>query len=327
MCVLGIVAALALGSPFVVSLSVNETARQLFGGSWAKAHAAGLRATTLSLDWNRIETAPGTYDLTLPKIADAFYPTQSTAVGLVLRELNTNRDERPEDLRDRPFDDPALLTRWKGMATAVLDAMPHTPLSWIGVGNEVDASLTPGSPKAEAYVRFLKAAVAFLHTKRPGVPVGTPLTFDGIKRSPTAWQKVAATGDVTMVNYYLLGAAKLEVAPTVRRDLATMRRFAGSRRLLLTEAGCPSGRGAGGSEVAQADFFRTLLADAPSRGVPYVNLVWMVDVGTSSASEIAGMYGSQAADFRDFLATLGLMREDGTAKPAWDVVAAKLRAR
>lgn len=315
---LSLLAGIAMLPHLTVALGVNETQTLPFGPSWGEAHAIGLRATTLTLDWNRIETSPGQFDLAFPKIANEFYPSQGAKIGLILRDLNTNRDERPPDMKGLRFTDSTYLQRWRAMATAVLDAMPRVKFSWIAVGNEVDAGLQPNSEAFTDYIAFLRSATDLIHDKRPGVPVGTPLTFEGTQKSG-AWQRIAKVGDVTMVNYYLRGAAKMNVGERLKRDLKLMRRFAGARRLLLTEVGCPSGTLSGGSEAAQAEFYRVLFKELPRAKVDYVNICWMNDLG-DQAKQTAALYGTQDAAFVDFLGSLGLRNAHGKPKPAWSVV-------
>jgi hypothetical protein len=85
----------ALASATVVALAVNETPSVPFGTAWTEAKRIGIRATTLSVDWAQAEPRPGEYDLTWPRAAGAFYPAEGAEIGLVLRDLNTTRDERP----------------------------------------------------------------------------------------------------------------------------------------------------------------------------------------------------------------------------------------
>ncbi|MGV3618662.1 MAG: hypothetical protein ACO1SV_25345 [Fimbriimonas sp.] len=301
----------------VVALGVNETPRVNFGSAWTEAKRLGIRAVTLPVDWAAAERKPGDYEVTLPKIADGFYPGEGVEIGLVLRDLNTNRDERPADLRPKPFDDPASLDRWKMFADAVLDAMPKSRLSWISVGNEVDASLGSDPAKIAAYARHLRNAFAHLRKRRPGIRLGTALTFDGVRERGPILRPILAEGDVAMVNYYLMDGARRPPRTQVPKDLDAMAAFAGSKPLLVTEAGAPSGTVIGSSEAAQAEFIETLLPEVRRRKIPYVNLVWMNDVGDAEVAKFTGYYGSAAPEFKDFLGTLGLRRADGKPKPAW----------
>jgi hypothetical protein len=298
----------------VVALAVNETPKVPFGTAWAEAKKAGVRATTLSVDWSQVEPKPGEYDLTWPKAAEGFYPGEGAQIGLALRDLNTSKDERPADLRALPYDDPKVLKRWIGMTDAVLAAMPKTTFSWIAVGNEVDGVLK--DERVAEYARFLKGAFSHLRAKRPGVRLGTCLMFEGIKSRP-ALRAIVAEGDVAMVNYYLIDAARRPAMAQVPKDLDAMAAFAKEKPLLLTETGAPSGSACGSSEAAQKAFVETMLAEALQRKIPYVGFVWMNDAGAASVEGFGKYYGSQDPSFLDYLSTLGLRREDGSAKPGW----------
>jgi hypothetical protein len=310
-------AAAILAPATVVALSANETPQVKFGAAWTEAKRIGIRAVTLPVDWAAAERKPGEYDLTWPKVADGFYPREGVEIGLVLRDLNTNRDERPADLRTKPFDDPMVLERWRRFADAVLDAMPKSRLGWISVGNEVDVSLGSDKDKVAAYGRYLRSAFAHLRKRRPGVRLGTALTFDGVRTRGAILKPILAEGDVAMVNYYLMDGARRPPGTQVPKDLDAMAAFAAGKPLLVTEAGAPSGTAIGSSEAAQAEFIRTLLPEARRRKIPYVNLVWMNDVGDAEVAKFTAYYGFSEPEFKDFLATLGLRHADGKPKPAW----------
>jgi hypothetical protein len=319
--VLLLTAMATLAPATVVALAVNETPSVPFGTAWTEAKRIGIRATTLSIDWAQAEPRPGEYDLTWPRAAGAFYPAEGAEIGLVLRDLNTTRDERPADLRGKPYDDPAVLERWRKMADAVLAAMPKARLSWIAVGNEVDAFLGRDRDKIAAYARFVRGAFAHLRARRPGVRLSTCLTFDEVRKSGAALRPILAEGDAAMVNYYLMDGARRSPRAQVPKDLDAMAAFAGTKPLLITEAGAPSGAVVGSSEAAQADFVRTLLPEVRKRKIPYVNLVWMHDVGEGAVAKFADYYGSTDPAFRDFLGTLGLRGHEGKPKPAWSAFA------
>ncbi|CAN5664912.1 hypothetical protein BH11ARM2_BH11ARM2_00200 [soil metagenome] len=308
----------------VFALAVNETPKVPFGAAWSEASKAGIRATTLALNWSQVEPKPGEYDLTWPKAAEGFYPGQGAQIGLVLRDLNTTRDERPLDLRALPYDDPKAIQRWTGMADVMLGAMPKTTFSWIAVGNEVDGVLNDDA-KVASYARFLKAAFAHLRKTRPGVRLGTCLTFDGVKARATALKPILEAGDVAMVNYYLIDAAKRPAKTQVPRDLDAMEAFAGKKPLLLTETGAPSGTLCGSSEAAQKAFVETMMEEARKRKLPYVAFDWMNDIGEPAAGGFGTYYGTSDPAFTNYLATLGLRHEDGTPKPAWTAFTERLK--
>jgi hypothetical protein len=323
----------------VVSLTVNETPGVPFGEAWADARAVGVRA--LSLDWSAVEenepeekAGPGEpgeeeengerYDLTWPRAAAAFYPGEGARVGLVLRAVDTDRDARPEWLRGRPF--ASCFPEWRAMATAVLNALGETKLSWIAVGNEADVRLDSPAKIAD-YAAFARRARTFLHGLRPGVPVGTTLTAEGLLGRTAPLRPILDASDAVFANWYLRDGATRPPAAETPRVLNALARVAGTKPLLLTEVGAPSGETAGSSEAAQAEFVSVLLAEAGRRRLPYLNLVWMNDLAPEAADALVARYGVEGEPFRAFLATLGLRRADGSPKPAWERLARALESR
>ena len=72
-------------------------------------------------------------------------------------------------------------------------------------------------------------------------------------------------------------------------------------------ASARSGAGTGGSDDDQSSFLRRVLSDAETINMPFV--VWFAAWDPSFAKD-----GGQSA-FQD----IGLLRQDGSEKPAWEV--------
>jgi hypothetical protein len=292
------------------------------------AIAAGAEATSLTLFWDDLETVPGVYapeTFDWPAIAADFYPDRDLPVTLTFSVIDTVTDRRPPDLRGLPWDDPLVIDRFARHLDEVLVRLQPVELIVIAIGNEVDGLLRTENEVA-AFARFLDSARARVATDRPGIRIGTKLTFEAVRQAPDIYRPLLDESYAALLTYYPL-AAEFSVRPVedVSADLATMVAFAGDKPLYLMETGYPSG-GCGGTPEAQAAFFETLLSETAGYGddvVPLVSLTWLSDIPAGAAEVYGDYYGVNDACFLGYLETLGLRAGDGTPKPALDWLLAR----
>ena len=133
--------------------------------------------------------------------------------------------------------------------------------------------------------------------------------------------------DLTPLTYYPLGPGAhvvtdaAAVARAVNDALAALPLGA---CVVFQEFGCPSGYNNasstdGSSDAVQAAFvrdFRTILTQA-THNVRAASLYQMVDMAPGDCEGLARYYNVSEPAFVEYLCTLGVVRTDGTAKPAW----------
>ena len=145
-----------------------------------------------------------------------------------------------------------------------------------------------------------------------------------------AIDRMIAAVDVFSVNHYCL-APSLEVEPI---DVATERIDAlgdrsGDLPVVFQEFGCPAGEANGSSDADQREWFETAFAHVDS--IEQVRAAFVFEFLDWSESTLELAYGSVlpvledevGADFverfRSWLLTSGLVRADGTTRPAYDL--------
>jgi hypothetical protein len=279
----------------------------------------GADATSISLFWDEMEVTPGTYSPAedWPSLLNAYYPTTGLSVSLTFSVIDTTADRRPPDLQGLAWDDPVLIDRFRSHMDAVLDHMSDIDLTAISIGNEVDALLQSPSDIA-AYARFLAAARAHLGLRRPGVPVGTKLTFGGINTNPAIYQPLLAESDAALITYYPLGPDfTLRPVADVPGDLDRIVALAQGLPIYLLETGYPSD-GCGAVPGAQAAFVSAMLEEVTARGDPFklISFTFLTDLPPEVVDYYAGYYGVGGDCFARYLGTLGLRTNDGREKPA-----------
>jgi hypothetical protein len=314
-----------------LGLSVGPAQDGDYGRAFAVAQVVGIQSVTLSLDWPRLETAPGRYDNTLLTLADGFYPTRHMAVDLILRPINTNRLEVPDDLRDKPFDDPAVIARFERLLDDVFAHLPTLTLKSLGIGNEVDDYFGQDTGRWQQYQTFYRAVRAYAHVKRPGLKVGVVATFDGLTGpSQKPLQALNASSDLILTTYYPLNP-DFTVRPltTIAPDLARLCALYPKRSVALLEAGCPSSPDCASSPALQAEFVRRLLAawDAHAAQIVSVTFSWQTDISPEGTAGFGKYYGVSAKPFAAFLGSLGLRTYAGKDKPAWNALKEEAKVR
>lgn len=313
---------LALAMPLraepMLSIDITEAAGEDFGAAMAVALEAGARATSLSLYWDDLEPdGPGyapAFDW--PAIANTVYPKQGLSLTLTFSVIDTLADRRRADLKGLTWDDPRVMSAFTAHLAEVLGRLGDTDLRAIAIGNEVDGLLQTPTEIA-AFARFLAAARSELARMRPGVPVGTKLTFAALTRQAERWQPVLAESTVLMVTYYPLDAGFAARGPdVVASDLAKLEIVAQDLPIYLLETGYPSA-GCRASEADQAAFLRNLLAASTATPrIALVSLTWLSDMSPEEAVALAKYYGLTDPCFTAYLGSIGLRRADGRAKPA-----------
>ncbi len=317
---LAVLIALPAAADPVLSIDVTMAEGEEFGDAAEAAKALGAKASSLSVMWDEMETDPGRYSpqWDWPLIAGLFFPQLGLDFTLTFSVIDTVEDRRPDDLKDFAWDDPQVIARFTAHADEVLLRLRYLNIIAVSVGNEVDVHLT-GDEDAAAYARFLAAARAHILTKRPGIPVGTKLTFVGLTGAPARWQPVMGISDAVFATYYPLGPGfTIRPASDVTGDIGSLLAIAGEKPLWLMEAGYPS-EGCGASEQGQREFAAGLSDAAREHGdrIALISWTFFTDLPEEDVDRLSAYYGMAGDDcFGRYLRTLGLRRQDGTAKPA-----------
>ncbi len=180
----------------------------------------------------------------------------------------------------------------------------------------------------------VRGALAESH---PGVMVGNAVSLDRIiNRGNEAFVDGLAAGDFVAFTYRPVNLLN-EVSRTPQgamADMAEMLRIAGGRQVALLEAGWTSAGDVGGDEEAQAEFAAALAGLAASE--PRIEFatwyrmhdreagtceVAAADAGGSLLATDDGEYAASALG--SYVCGAGLLRADGSPKPAWEALASR----
>ena len=327
---------------YIVTDSVKEKGDRLLGisitdgsvgfeESFTTIKEVGAQFIELPLNWDDIETSPGTYGNRFLNIANMYYPPTNTKVLLTINPIDTNVLHLPEDLTDRNFDDPEVIERYKRLMDYVFSQIPDLDLVAISIGNEIDAYLGEDSGKWDQYQRFFKETSNYIRDKKPAVKIGCKTTFEAATEKNEEEIKILnRNSDVIMVNYYPLKPDFSVRDPSVvQSDIDTLTSLYADEIIYITEAGYPSSSELGSSEEMQREFIREIFRawDKHRLQIKLIDFVWLHDLSTSEVDIFVGYYGVSARNFREFLRTLGLRTYDGKEKQAFVALKAEAEIR
>ncbi|GAB4417371.1 MAG: hypothetical protein Kow002_03740 [Anaerolineales bacterium] len=299
----------------------------------ALAKEAGAEVVSLSIFWDEIETSPGVFQSKINwlKIANSYYPAQELRVALVISVIDTNQNRLPDDLKEKPFDHPDTIARFKNFLEYVFSQIPDLELVSLSIGNEVDIYLGMDAGKWEQYKNFYNAALKYAHQLHPNLLIGIKATLPGLTGDRRDHlETLNRNSDVILVTYYPLeGDFTVKEPVAVREDFQKLTALYPGRLIYFHETGYPSGARCDSSEQKQAEFVRQVFGawDEHHDQIGLVIFTWLTDVSPESVREMEKYYGLSDKTFLEYLGTLGLRHHLGTDKDAFSALKLEVQKR
>jgi hypothetical protein len=298
---------------------------------------AGARGQVTTYKWSELEPTRGNYDAQkFSDLASAIANAQShnMTVFLGIQLINTTNRELPSDIATLPFNDPAVIAQFRLLINRILTAYPGK-ITYLSIGNEVDAYLRAHPTEWAQYKVLYNNAVQYAHTLDANVKVGVTGTADGaLITSPVQLTDLNALSDVIILTYYPITSTVQGTTVTVTADSPSvvasdfpmMLNFAGSKPLVLQEVGYPASATNGSSEAMQSQFVSNVFsAWKTSNGkIPFLNYFLLHDFTQQMCDDFGVYYGlPNVTSFNTFLCSLGLRKDDGTPRAAWNTFKAE----
>lgn len=298
------------------------------------AIATGLEGFSFYTDWADLEATEGAYTL------DEFTATLDALHALGLAPLvnitvgDSGEYNLPPGLGDGQgglaagvsLDDAAVTERFGRVLDRVVPVLVARGGFFLGLGNEMGEYLDPDSRQREAYAAFVQSARERIHEIEPGLAVGVTLTNGAIRNRTATFRAMRSVSDIVAVNH-------APIAPDffvrdldeVRQDYREAMEEFGDGPILIQELTCPSPTSMNASEAWQAECFEILFEEvrADSR-VRFASVFTLQDFdGETCEAIFEALLGDEelapevAERIRDYFCGLGVLRPDGTPKPAW----------
>lgn len=304
-----------------------------------------LQTTTLHLSWGSIETEPGKFDFGKLEhsqgIRRELGDDMPLPVWFVFPVHMNHRGEIPQDLYEVALDSDEMIDRWERF---VAETAPRAKWDEDGalvvIGNEIDIFCDNHPQEREAVTTFLDKAAQIVAKHAPNAKPINTCTYDGFDK-PNGEQLIRElnrnTGVASYTWYDLSPAMTVNNPPTpIGESLDRMVALSDGKPVLLQEISMPTGPGCLGDEALQEKRVHELFDALEARNRDQViAAIWLtiIDWPRSLMTEYVGQqFGAELVEnaaFFDFITTLGMVREDGTPKPAahaWIERAAKYKA-
>lgn len=279
---------------------------------WGMQLAASVAVETLhvGVEWGQIEYERGSFDWSL---TDLMVGVGGVRTSLVVNMLDASL---PPDIAEADFGTATYTDRFSQMLEALLERYQDS-ITHLWVGNEVNISLEEYGISAEEYGAFYQAAVTDLRSEYPDTKFGIIVTYayEGEQIVADVIDEVK-DGSIIGFTFY---PQFLSHAPTdAKTSFDLLESFASDRGIdyAIVETAW-STAGAGGSEANQVDYLESYLPLVASPDYPSRDFVcyWSLYDPRIPAWQKLLLDGSTV----EYLESLGLIENDGTAKPGWEV--------
>ncbi len=275
-----------------------------------------------NLDWGASETKPGHYDLQQLDLPLEVAQKAHLPVLLLLHTITTTVRALPQDIKDKKLNAPEVTSRFKSFLNHVVPRFKGR-VRWIMVGNEVDIYCSLHPDEILCFDQFYDLAYKEIHRLVPDVKVGLTFSASGIQENPKVFEALSARGDVNCLTYYPLRSDfTVEEPSVVDRDFARMASISKQRKFILSEIGYPSARSLGSSELKQAEFYSNVFRALKKyrEHILAASFLHQFEWSDETCNSLAGQYGIQGNNFRDYLCSLGLFNRDNHPKKAWHII-------
>lgn len=291
----------------------------------ALAKDAGVQVTELGIAWDDTEKEPRVYDTGWLPIINQYYSKSDIKLGIVFNLIDTNNTRLPRDLRDKAFNDPELIERYKSFVDFVAEQLPGVNIVYISIGNEVDGYLGNSDAKWQAYTDFFNTVAPYVKTKFPHAVIGSKVTYSGGIMDQSDKVKILNKNtDGVLVTYYPFKKGGFTAADPsgVQEDFKRIVSMYPNKKIYFAEIGYPSGSLNGSSEGKQADFIKEAFVawDTYTNNIPLLNFQWIHDASPETVSQWESYYGLKDKSFASFLGSIGLRTYDGKDKQSFIVL-------
>lgn len=314
--------------------ATSQQVIEVFLEAFSLTYDAGARGQMTTFHWKALEPQVGNYNTQeLTSLSDAIDNAIShdMAQFIGIQMINTNQREMPAEFATADFDDPAVIAQFKLLLDRVVT--PNAgKIKYLSIGNEVDAYLRAHPAEWASYKMFFDAAVDYAHTLDPDIQVGVTATAEGaLTLSTTQLQQLNENSDVVILTYYPIdfagdGTVTVRTPQSPAVDFTEMLGFAGDRPLILQEVGYPASPLNSSSENMQSQFIESVFSAwrDNAENIPFLNFFVLHDFTAQMCAEFTSYYGAaglaNAESFGAYLCTLGLRKDDGTPRAAWDTL-------
>lgn len=318
----------------VISPANTTTAYSDFANAFNIARNSGIQVTHYYTAWGSIEKSKDEYDWIGTDFIMNFIRNKGLEVSQVFNIIHTSVvGELPDDITFKRFDDPEFMERFTSFVLEYIERYRDV-ISYVEIGNEVDIYLHSHPYELRSFKNLYRHVYDSINEKYPDLPVGTVFAYHEIKTNNAQWIYHNLTiGDFDAFTLYVYTRPDFifdRDPEEMTQHLKEIEALTGERSFALEEFGWSTSSRLQGREEDQRqaviEFFN-YLESAPER-LHFMNFFILHDGIEKDCVEQAKSFLEEDSPmlenkefmdiFSDFLCQLGLIKNDGTEKLAWN---------
>ena len=310
------------------------TAKALIDAAFDECLRNGVKAYHYSVAWSELEKTPGVIDTSGLDLELAVLQNRGLVIYLSIPTINRNRLTLPYDLVDPQnpdqlasgleFDSQVVLDRFGALMDRVVPILVARGGFFLSVGQEINVYLKGKTETTNRFINFASAARQRVKSIDSRMGVGVNFGFDALDYMALTISKFLGNSDAASFGYYPLNSDYTVRPPEdATYDLDRMMNASKGLPLLLQEAGYTSGYyptpSNGSTQELQRSFTVNLIQGVKNRDqIRFCSFNQLADWTDETVDQLMLYYGSSDPLFREYLAGLGLLLNDGTPKKAYD---------
>lgn len=319
-----------------LGLQITASENGSYDDGFKIAKKAGIDAGKLFIIWTDLEKSPNNYEpVYFHSIGSTSGLPKGIKVHLMLAAIDVTAKKLPNDIANKPFNDPAVIDRYEKALDYLFSKIPDEQLQSLSLGNEIDSYLNKHSGEWKQYQVFYEAVAKYVKSKKPNLKVGVTATFKGLTQTAKSnYQTLNKNSDVIMVNYYPVNDEtdfSVKNPSVVHKDFAALLPLYPNTPFYVMEIGYPTSNVLKSTEKKQKQFIIEVFKmwDKNAGRIPYMGFFNLHDWSKKTTDEFTKYYGfgSGSKYFSAFLGTLGLRHSDSTDKPGFKQFVLEAKAR
>ena len=301
---------------------------------WDDAINAGMSVGRLQIDWPELEPSPNTYDKVSFEQRLMEMKAEGLQIFLLISAYDSGEPVVPDDLKDKNFDDPEFIQRFKNLMDWVIPLLAEYDGFLISISNEAENSFGEVSGLDNQILIFLQEIKEHVHQLNENMAVTVTLSEGSLDEDKPGIYDILAECDVACFNFY---GAKSQFTPPlyyvaqteneIKSDIQRMLDVSGEKNIVIQELGMYSGNTTlNSSQEIQRKFFEVFFAEMKKEerikaAFNFQLVDWSPEVTEifNEMLEDEGMPQEFIDQFAESLETIGLINfTNGTRKQAWD---------
>jgi len=303
----------------VLGMYINLPGNNDFNAAYDRAKAIGAEVTQIELKWKEIETAPNLYDANISLLfttLNTFLPSKGMKLSLIIKPIDGSEKTVPTDLASVSFSDTMMIGRYNRMQKFLLQKIPNVNIHSYIVGTNTGAYITANTGALTEYSTFYSNVSAYAKTLKSGIKTSINVDYWYATFNNDA-QTLNQNTDFISVNYVPLNLDyTVRASNQIEGDWNNL--TAKFTKPIHIHTAYPSSTTCNSSDDLQKQAITDLFKywDKYQDKIPYLAYFAYSDFSQQQVDDIASASGNNDPIAKEYLRTVGLIRYDGTDKPA-----------